>query len=52
MEKQIKENTDKLIYEKPEMISLPLKASQAVLSDCSPGAEVASPWHPCKSMKT
>lgn len=55
MGKQTKEKTkktEKMIYEKPKMNSLPLNVAQAVISDCSPGAEMTSPWHPCKSIKT
>lgn len=51
MKEQKKEKIKKLNYEKPKMESTPLNASKAVISDCSPGAEMTSPWHPCKSMK-
>lgn len=47
-----KKNIKKLKYEKPEMKSTLLNENKAIISDCSPGTEMASPWHPCKSMKT
>jgi len=34
-------------YEKPLMQVTRLKPDQAVLSNCSPGEKMTSPWHPC-----
>ncbi|EKD49505.1 MAG: hypothetical protein ACD_63C00118G0001, partial [uncultured bacterium] len=34
-------------YKKPEVRATKLRAEKAVLSNCSPGEKMTSPWNPC-----
>jgi len=50
--KEVKEMTGKSVppkkqYERPLIQEVKLKPEEAVLSNCSPGEKMTSPWYPC-----